>query len=159
MATEFRLEWAQWPEYATASGDVRQTVRNVVGGRMRRAMQKIADDARSHTPYQKIADAYRVEQSTSGGSVGFSIYNDSPLFPFREYDTKPHVIRATNKPWLVFEPRGAGHLVQVKEVQHPGTHGTHTLQEAWDRGADPLSAAVDGAFDAILSRLGNYSGE
>lgn len=159
MSASFEIKWVEFPKYASSNVDVRASIRNVVAGRMRRAMQKVAQDAAQRTPYPRIASAYRVEQDTGGGHIELTIRNDSPIWPYREYDTKPHIIRAGARPWLVFEPRGAGHLVMVKEVHHPGTKGTHTLGEAWDRNADNLAAAIDGAYNAILSRLGDYSGD
>lgn len=46
---------------------------------------------------------------------------------YLEEGTKPHVIKAKNKPYLHFKAQD-GYWRKVKQVNHPGTKGFHTIE-------------------------------
>jgi len=149
---DFQID-VQWPDGPFANVDVRQTFRNVVGGRLRRAMEKIADHAAGqYGAYPRISGSFRVTQE-SGDELEYTIRNDDPIFPFLEADTSPHVITAHDG-LLAFPGPWEGGMVFVKSVNHPGTKGKYHLQEAWDEGEADLSEAVEGGLEAWLESWG-----
>lgn len=152
---DFTIE-ARWPDGPFSGGDVRASFRSVVGARLRRAMEKIANHAAAdYDAYPRISDAFRVTQ-TSGDELEYTIDNTSEIFPFVEADTRPHVITAHGN-FLAFPGPWAGGVVFVKSVNHPGTKGHYRLQNAWDEGANDLSDAVEEGVMAWLESWGNAS--
>lgn len=64
------------------------------------------------------------------------ISNDNPIAGYLEFGTEPHVIEAKRAPVLVFEANGS--TVFTKRVNHPGNKAYHTIENAFDDGAEHL---------------------
>ncbi len=97
--------------------------------------------ARVHVAAQRNADTLLNRSDRTGqhyhdsfvsgvlpGPVG-QVGNTAAHAWFLEKGTKPHIIRATNAPYLVFRGRSGG-LVRTKQVQHPGTRAYNVLGSA-----------------------------
>lgn len=66
----------------------------------------------------------------SNGDLSKIITNSSGYADFVDKGTRPHIIRAVNKPYLQFVVDG--HFVQVEQVNHPGTEGVHFVDESME---------------------------
>lgn len=154
-----------YPSFSLGEVDVRQAFRNVVGSRMRRGMQRIADDAANNTPFPHIAEAYRVTQETVGDLLTFDIVNDDAHWPFVEYDMPRHEVPPVLAPiqpfieWvdynaLELSPFAVHAKVAAVGFTHPGTHGRHMLEEAFDSGVMQLEASIEEGLDLLAETWG-----
>lgn len=73
------------------------------------------------------------------------IFTTAGYGKFVDEDTRPHIIRPVNGPFLVFEIDGV--TVFAKEVRHPGTKGQHFRARA-------IKAATQPILDSISRILG-----
>lgn len=97
----------------------------------------------AYSRYPALAAGFQQVTSIRPPTYVAGLQNVNPIFPFREYDTKPHVIAAKNGGRLAF--MYGGHLVRPRAVNHPGTHGLYAIP--------PLFAAEEAAFAAALATL------
>lgn len=146
----FKLEIVAFPKEALESVDVRATYRNIVAGRVRRVLQRIASDADSHTPYASMQGGYAIVQRSGGSSLEFTVENRIDKWPFVEYDTRAH-----NIPHAWGRPYPFGTSGRFDGYFHPGTRGKHMFQNAWDEGAELIADGIEEATAAWLARWGN----
>jgi hypothetical protein len=66
------------------------------------------------------------------GPVGVAVLvgSEDPIALWHHEGTQPHLIRARNKPRLVFFWPQVGHVVAFKQVNHPGTKPNRYLTDA-----------------------------
>ena len=87
---------------------------------------------KKNTPPGELRDSIIAEQTKDGWIIG----TNKEYAPYVELDTVPHKIRARNKKALMFEigkgmrlaqgrPKDQANIVFAKEVNHPGTKGSH----------------------------------
>lgn len=106
-----------------------------------------------------VAAAVRSHTSTRGRGWRRRVFTEDPIFPFIEWNTRPHIIAPTaehqaraaaegRKAMLRF-PQG-GVMRYAAFVRHPGTTGQHPFARA----AAALQAAVgEGMFSAELEEF------
>lgn len=152
-----------YPSFSLGEVDVRAAFRNVVGSRMRRGMDRIAQEAANNTPFDTIASAYSVVQETVGDQLVFEIRNADPHFAFVEEDMPAHAIppvQAPIAPFLVWgeavgaNPYAAREKVAMFGFEHPGTKGRHMLEYAWDDGIGQLEGSIEEGLDLLVERWG-----
>lgn len=102
--------------------------------------------SKRHTVDSKILDKFFIEQTDK---YSWLVGNNHPKSKLIEVGSRPHKIRATNKPLLVFETsytmgkigvrdkngkfvigRDGGYLNKAFSVKHPGFEGTFYLKES-----------------------------
>jgi hypothetical protein len=116
----WKVETLYFPEEVRERPDYRASFRNVVGGRLRRRMERVAEAAAANTPFPAIAERYRVVQESAGDVLTFRIENDSEIFPFVENDTVPHwPPPGALLPWM--ESRGIPEEASVVRCRSPRT--------------------------------------
>jgi hypothetical protein len=154
-----------YPDWALGQPDVRQVFRDVVGHRMRRGMQRIADEAAGNTPFDHIAEAYKVEQESVGETLVMSVTNTDEHFFFVEENMPEHEVPPVSAPVAPFEEWvenvGASvsgwyarNKVALLGFHHPGTKGHHMLEEAWDSEIVVVEASIEEGLDILMQRWG-----
>ncbi len=133
--------------------------RAIFQSRMVTAITPVADRIRAtaaaNSHFRGVAQAYNViVLSAQGNKVTAAIENLSPLFQIEEGGSKPHVITARNKPFLVFMGN-QGHLVSVRSVNHPGTSPRRPLANAFaSHKSDADTAIAQGVSEYMRESLG-----
>jgi hypothetical protein len=84
-------------------------------------------------------------------SRGITIYAGAPYSKFVEDDTRPHIIRAVNYPYLVWTDEG-GVKHRAVRVRHPGTKGKHFMRDAVNDYRLALRNRMDHALAQALRR-------
>lgn len=77
-----------------------------------------------------LRDAIYGRVEVRGGKIVGVIGARHPIAKMHHDGTRPHVIRARNKPLLVFADRRSGMVYRVKQVYHPGTRPNKYLTKA-----------------------------
>src|SRR5437868_5996396 len=88
-ALDFQINIA-WPVGVQDSADRAETFRGSVVRAARREMQKIADEAASNTPFEKIRAGYHVQQETTTDPISIKVINDAPTWIWSEIPTIAH---------------------------------------------------------------------
>jgi hypothetical protein len=84
--------------------------------------QAIAESStafQDHTFRLRTSIGSDVEGTYSSGKLVGRLYASAPYAGFVEYGTRPHIIRAKNKPFLAWQVGGIWYRARV--VHHPGT--------------------------------------
>jgi hypothetical protein len=139
-----------WPPGALGFADTRQHFLNVLGSRIKRALETVKGWAAATTPFPHIAQAYQVVQE-SGAELSYSIINTDDDFWWVESDTQPH-----NIPGAFGRPAPFGEGGRFSGYFHPGTHGHHMFEQAWDQGTEQLDNAMGEGLASYLSLWGSY---
>lgn len=129
-----------FPDSFTKPVDVRQTFRDGPGHAARRGLEEIMHNIVAETPYEGIAGAYRVQQHSEGNVLTLQLVNDHPIWPFREYDTRPH--------WAPFGPgsdiaqwaaeHGIPAFLVARKIAQEGTQGNHLVARNMNQGKHKL---------------------
>lgn len=116
---------------------------------------RIKETAAANSHFRGVAEAYEVIAiSAAGNKVAVAIDNQSPLFRIEEGGSKAHTIAARNKPYLRFMGN-QGHIVSVREIQHPGTQPRRPLARAFASHRGDADAAVgQGVTEWLSESLG-----
>ncbi len=88
-------------------------------------------------------------QSDVSANSSYSLYVDQP--------TMPHEIRARRAPFLVFfwgPPKGPGHTVFFRKVNHPGTRGALFSDMTAKHMVGRFQVSTQVAIDAAIGRAG-----
>ncbi len=80
----------------------------------------------------RLSQSIVKRETAVGTELGVRIVAAQPYALYVHNGTKPHIIRAKNKPYLVFfwpnGPSGA-HVYKMKQVNHPGYRGNKFLTD------------------------------
>jgi hypothetical protein len=112
------------------------------------AIDPMLDEVRSQTPYDSIRSAYGTQDLVTGNGVQVSVTNTSPIWPFRESDTRPH--------WVPFGPgtslaawanaRNIPPFLVSRKIARDGTKGNYILS----RTTNAYRPRIDQAIQAAL---------
>lgn len=103
----------------------------------------LVNTLKANDPYQSIGPKYDQEDRPDG----IAIKNTSDIWPFREYDTKPHF-----PPWA---PRSALSFAGARTISLRGTQGNHLFANAWQAAQQPVWQALQKAmYRYVLDSMG-----
>ena len=117
-----------------------ETIRRVYQGLVRGEAPVAPRGSRGHRP-GFLRDTIRGEIRTSGRGLVVAFASDATYTGYVIGGTAPHVIRARNARYLVFEGRD-GSLVRVRSVNHPGTRPNPFNVRAYERSRPAIEAAL-----------------
>lgn len=140
------------------TGPAAYSVPGRYGAALQAALPRVAENTarrlktgaqQGYHAYPAIAAGFQQLTSTRGGTIVAGLVNTHPVFPFREYDTRPHTIAARRVPYLHFKGRD-GRWVRVVSVAHPGTKGLYAVARLFAAEEDRFVAALLDAAEAAL---------
>lgn len=83
-----------------------------------------------------------------------AVYADF-TWKFLEHGTAPHLIKAKNKPALVFRAKGGGPIIVAEEVNHPGTSAQPHIFYTWKAYRKAAKAKIARAISkAVKASMG-----
>ncbi len=93
-----------------------------------------------------------VQGSFESGDMSITVTAGEPYALFVEEDTKPHIIRPKHRKVLRWATGGG--FAFAKEVHHPGTTGTHFLQNALDSKIKQVTEIIEDATALSFEQAG-----
>lgn len=121
--------------------------------------QLVANEAKQNHDYDDRTSvltnsimADDVQGSFKGGDLSITVAAGAPYGIFVEKDTKPHIIRPKQRKALRF-PTGEG-FAFASEVQHPGTTGTHFLENAMESKLGKVVEMIEDATALSFEQAG-----
>lgn len=138
---------SEFPASLGAPSDPRSTFGPTLLEGIHSAVDPLLEDARSQTPYASIAAGYYSQDFVMGNGVAVEYGNASPIFPFREEDTRPH--------WPPFgkgsslanwaEARGIPPFLVARKISRFGTTGNHIFGRARQQHQSAIDQAIQNA--------------
>jgi hypothetical protein len=148
---------SEFPAFVTAPTDPRASFGPMLLEGIHSAVDPMLEDARNQTPYASIREGYYSQDLVTGNGVAVEYGNASPIFPFREEDTRPH--------WPPFgagsslanwaNARGTPPFLVARKISRFGTTGNHIFGRAKQQHQPQINQAIQNASYAwVLSSLG-----
>ncbi len=131
-----------------AGSDLRARFQRTMLTGLHSAIDPMMSDVQGQTPYDSIRSAYGTQDLVMGNGVRVDVINTSPIWPFRENDTRPH--------WAPFGPgstlaawadaKGIPPFLVARKIARVGTQGNHILATAVSRYRPQLDQAIQSAL-------------
>jgi len=151
MRTELTM---QWPAFLEGSAvDERAVFQRDMLESLHQAIDPMMGQIKGAEP-QSIAGKWNVQDQITGTGVSITMENDSPIFPFYEEDTRPHMIYPRNSGGVLHFQAG-GSDVFTRFVNHPGTKGHHTFARGYQNAQPSIQQAIQaGLYAYLLDTIG-----
>jgi hypothetical protein len=140
------------PQEATVQRDTQGIFARDMAEAIHTATDGILGDIKGQTPYPSIASAYGSQDVIAGNTVTVTLTNSSPIWPFREYDTRPH--------WPPFGPgsslanwsnaRGIPPFLVARKISRFGTTGNHIVSNRMQSGQAEIQRAIQSGLVAFM---------
>jgi hypothetical protein len=146
------------PSEAFLRSDDRARLRDIVGHRMRRRFDRLAQQARERTArWQRFAGSYFVRQRTEPTALVFELGNSDPRFPFFEQTTRGEP--RTYPPWGEGSEladwaarHGIPPFLVARKVKTFGTIGHYIMRDVWDENEADIDSTARGAVTDFMVR-------
>jgi hypothetical protein len=117
-------------------------------GAIHEAVDPIMGNVEAQTPYDSIRSAYGTQDMVLSNAVAVNLLNASPIWPFREDDTRPH--------WAPWGPgtalsnwsiaHGIPPFLVARKISRFGTTGNHIFRDNTHGLRPMLDQSVQGAL-------------
>lgn len=144
------------PESVKRDVDVRRSFQRVMLESVHSVVDPMVDSIKAQTPYPSIQQAYSTQDAVTGDAVYVRVTNSSDVWPFREYNTRPH--------WPPYGPgtslaqwseaRGIKPFLVARAISRRGTQGNYIVTKAWEQTQPRIQQAVQSGLYAWALGLG-----
>lgn len=139
-----------------ATGNLRALFQRTMLEGLHTVVDPMVEDVRGRTPYDSIRGAYGTQDLVMGNSVQVGITNQSPIWQYREDDTRPH--------WAPWGPgtslanwsnaHGIPPFLVARKIARFGTTGNHILRDSMQKYGTRIDQAVQAAlYTFVLESL------